>query len=112
MNITWDGFEHLCITIAVVGAAIAYIYKAVRFAKKPADVLEKRLDHIEDCLDRDNKRIRLLEDSNETLMEFLTLIVKSTELELEHMETNNATGKLGSMRKELSEFLVSKSLNK
>lgn len=112
MNITWDGFEHFCVTIAVVGAAVAYIYKALRFAKKPADVLEKRLGHIEECLDRDNKRIRLLEDSNETLMEFLTLIVKSTELELEHMETNNATGKLAAMRKDLNNFLVSKSLNK
>ena len=43
MDMDWETIEHICISIAVVGAAVTYIYKAFKFAKKPADDINSKV---------------------------------------------------------------------
>lgn len=78
----WEAIEHFCISIAVVGAALTYIYKGIRFAKKPAD-------DVHDKLDNDNKRLKKLEDSFDFLTGASTLTMKTLLLVLDELKVNN-----------------------
>ena len=100
MNINWEVIEHVCISIAVVGAAITYIYKGVKFAKKPADdVMEK--------LDRDNRRLNALEDEICYNSKAIKILMRSELALLGHISTGNSSGEISKVEKEIQEFLIS-----
>ena len=78
----WEAVQSICISIAVVGAAITYIYKGIMFAKKPSD-------DVNDKLDRDNKRLHRLEDQFDYLTGASTLTMKTLLLVLDELKVNN-----------------------
>ena len=78
----WEAFEHICISIAVVGAALTYIYKGIMFAKRPADDVNEKLD-------RDNKRLNRIENSFDYLTGASTLTMKTLLLVLDELKVNN-----------------------
>ena len=95
----WEIVEHICISIAVVGAAITYIYKAFKFAKKPGDDVNKKLD-------RDHKRLNALEDDSKYVENAIKLLIRSNLAILGHMSDGNNTGEMAKMEKEIQEFLI------
>lgn len=95
----WETIEHVCISIAVVGAAITYIYKALKFAKKPSDDVNAKLD-------RDFKRINMLDEELTYISKAVAMLMRSDLVLLGHMKTGNNTGKIADMEKEIQDFLI------
>ena len=59
----WELLEHLCVSIAIVGAAIAYIYKAFKFAKKPKDDIDNKLQRDYDRINDHDRDIREIKET-------------------------------------------------
>ena len=95
----WEMIEHLCISVAVVGAAISYIYRGFKFAKKPAD-------DVNDKLDRDYKRLNKLDEEFGYISDAIAMLLKSDMIMLSHLRTGNNTGKIKEMENELQDFLI------
>lgn len=95
----WTMIEHICISVAVVGAALTYIIKGIRFAKKPADDVNKKLDS-------DNKRLVKLEEESEYISKSIGILMKSNLAILGHLQTGNNSGKMSEMEREIQDFLI------
>ena len=95
----WEMIEHMCISIAVVGAALSYIYRGFKFAKKPSDNINEKLD-------RDYNRLNKHDEEFEYISKAIAMLLRSDMIMLGHLRTGNNTGKISSMEKELQEFLI------
>lgn len=96
----WQVIQSACVSIAVVGAAIAYIYKAIKFAKKPAD-------DVFDKLDNDNRRLNNLEKSFDYLTNSNSLILKILFIVLGELAVDNdKSGKIAKAQNDIQEFLI------
>lgn len=99
MKINWETIEHICISIAIVGAAITYIWKGIKFAKKPAD-------DVASMLDNDNKRINKLMKDFDYIDKAIGVLLRSELAILGHLQTDNNTGRMAAAEKEIQEFLI------
>lgn len=99
MKINWETIEHICISIAIVGAAITYIWKGIKFAKKPADDVSSKLDN-------DNKRINKLMKDFDYIDKAIGVLLRSELAILGHLQTDNNTGRMAAAEKEIQEFLI------
>ena len=95
----WNAIEHFCISIAVVGAAITYIYKGVKFAKKPSDDVNEKLDN-------DNKRLKALEGQYRYIVSAIGVLMRCDLVMLKHLQTGNNSGKMAQAEKDLHDFLI------
>ena len=99
MSHYWDMIEHLCIAIAILGAAITYIVKGIRGVKAPADDFAAKLDN-------DNRRLKELEEERDYISHSISLLMKSNLVILGHLSTNNNKGEMKKMQDEMREFLI------
>ena len=99
MKINWETIEHICISIAIVGAAITYIWKGIKFAKKPADDVASKLDN-------DNQRINKLMKDFDYIDAAIGVLLRSELAILGHLQTDNNTGRMAAAEKEIQEFLI------
>lgn len=95
-------------TFAVVGLGLLAAfnllwtsYKNVREAKKPADELKATVEAHSEMLDRDNKRLRNLEESQRLLLKSMSQII-------EHEVTGNDVDALKTMRDEINDYLINR----
>ena len=95
----WETIEHICISIAVIGAAITYIYKAFKFAKKPADDVNEKLK-------RDYNEIRKLRSESDWMREATKIMIRSNLTILGHLSDGNHTSEMARMEQEIQEFLI------
>ena len=95
----WDAVQSICVSIAVVGAAITYIYKGIKFAKKPSDDINEKLDN-------DNKRLKSLEGQYRYIVSSIGVLMRSNLVILRHLQTGNESGKMSKMEQELQNFLI------
>ena len=95
----WEVFEQACISIAIVGAALTYIYRGLKFAKKPADDVNEKLD-------RDNRRLNSLEEKQDYNSKAIKMLMRGELAILGHISTNNNTGEIAKVEKEMKEFLL------
>ena len=95
----WEMIEHVCISIAVVGAALTYIYKGMKFAKKPAEDVNAKLE-------RDFKRINELEERQDYNCKSIKLLMRSEMAILKHLQSGNSTGEMSKVEKDIKEFLL------
>lgn len=87
------------------GQAVLDIIKAVKAPNDAQDKrihdLEGRMQHVEDCLDNDNKRFKKLEDGNRvTVLSLLAL--------LDHGLDGNNVKQMEDAKKEINGYLVNK----
>ena len=101
----WDASEHFCISIAVVGAAIAYIYKAIKFAKRPKDEIDEKLQRDYNRINGHDRDIREIKETLDYIKQSLRLQMENDKVILEHMRTNNSTGKISEREKAIFNFL-------
>lgn len=99
MDINWETIEHICISIAVVGAAITYIYRGWKFAKKPADDVHEKLK-------RDFDEIRKLRSESDYMKDAVKLLIRSNLTILGHLSDGNHTSEMAKMEKEIQTFLI------
>lgn len=102
----WEQLEQICMSIAVIGAALTYIFRGLKFAKKPADKMDERIKHNEECLDRDNKRLKKLEEDINHISKATSVLMRGELAILGHMADGNNTGEMAKMEKEIQDFLI------
>jgi len=95
----WEIIEHICISIAVVGAALTYIYKGLKFAKRPSDDINEKLA-------RDYEKINELEGQQRYNSKAVKLLMRSEMAILNHLQSGNSTGEMAKVEKDIKDFLI------
>lgn len=102
------------ITLGQVAAVVAFIvalYGGIKYLKKElkdaiTEMLKDQFKSVDDKLDSDNKRIKDLEDANKFMYKAISLLLQDDIAILEHLRTNNATGKMAAQEKKVQDFLI------
>lgn len=102
------------ITIGQVAAVIAFIvalYGGVKYLRREVkdaigEMLKDEFESVDDKLDSDNKRINDLEKQMQFLYKAISLLLQDDIAILEHLRTNNATGKMAEQEKKVQDFLI------
>lgn len=80
-------------------AAIWGLWKIVKEIRKPTDDLKAKIERHDQMLDKDNKRLKEMEESNRMIMKSLSVIIN-------HDITGNNIDKMKKTRDELQEYLI------
>ena len=99
IDTVWQFVQILCTGIITVGGAGAIIASIYRWSKNPDKERDEKLKKHSEALDRDNKRLRELEESNKIIMQSM-LALMSHELDGNHHE------ELKQARDELQSYLI------
>lgn len=102
------------ISLGQVAAVIAFIvalYGGIKFLKKElkesiTEMLKDQFKGVDDKLDKDNRRIGELEDETRFLYKAISLLLQDDLAILEHLRTNNSTGKMAEQEQKIQEFLI------
>lgn len=95
----WETIEHICISIAVIGAAVTYAYKAFKFASKPANDINEKLK-------RDFEAIRILRSESDWMKAATKILIRSNLTILGHLGDGNHTSEMTKMEQEIQDFLI------
>ena len=77
------------------------IWKIIKELKKPNANLKESVAKHDILLDKDNRRLKAIEDSNKMILQSLLVIIN-------HDITGNGIEKMKEAREELQEFLINK----
>lgn len=102
------------ITIGQLAAFIAFVvalYGGIKYLKKElkeaiTEMLKDQFSGVDDKLDNDNKRIKKLEDEVGFMYKAISLLLQDDIAILEHLRTNNASGKMAEQEQKVQEFLI------
>ena len=102
------------VTLGQIAAIIAFVvamYTGVKYLKKElkegvTEMLREEFESVNDKLDKDNKRIRDLEDANKFMYKAISLLLQDDLAILEHLRTNNSTGKMAEQEQKVQDFLI------
>lgn len=102
------------ITLTQVAAVIAFIvalYGGVKYLKKElkdglSEMMKDEFKAIDLKLDNDNRRIKDLEDQNKFMYKAISLLLQDDLAILEHLRTNNSTGKMAEQEQKVQDFLI------
>ena len=101
--VTWQHalqvFCTICASFTVVCVAIGWVLKIVKGIKKPADDVAEKLDN-------DNKRLKTLEGQYRYIVSAIGVLMRCDLVILGHLQTDNDSGKMEKMEKELKDFLI------
>lgn len=97
--------------VAVTVAFVVALYGGVKYLKKElkdaiTEMLKDEFKSVDEKLDNDNKRIKDLEDANKFMYKAISLLLQDDIAILEHLRTNNATGKMAAQEKKVQDFLI------
>ena len=102
------------ITLGEIAAFVVFIgglYLGVKQLKKElkeaiTEMLKDQFESVDKKLDSDNKRIKALEDSNQFMYKAISLLLQDDLAILEHLRTNNSTGKMAEQEQKVQDFLI------
>ena len=102
------------ITLGEIAAFVVFIgglYLGVKQLKKElkeaiTEMLKDQFDSADKKLDNDNRRINDLEDQMKFMYKAISLLLQDDLAILEHLRTNNSTGKMAEQEKLVQEFLI------
>ena len=102
------------VTLGEIAALIVFIgglYLGVKQLKKElkeaiTEMLKDQFEPVDKKLDSDNKRIKALEESNQFLYKAISLLLQDDLVILEHLRTNNSTGKMADQEQKVQQFLI------
>ena len=102
------------ITLGQVAALIAFVvalYGGVKYLKKElkeaiTDMLKDQFGSVNTKLDKDNRRLNDLEEQTRFLYKAISLLLQDDLAILEHLRTDNATGKMAKQEQKVQEFLT------
>lgn len=97
--------------IAIFVAFVGALYGGVKYLKKEmkeaiSEMLKDQFEDIDDKLDKDNRRIKDLEDANKFMYKAISLLLQDDLAILEHLRTNNSTGKMAEQEQKVQAFLI------
>lgn len=99
ITITYEGILAGLAFFTAACVAGGWFIKIVKALKKPSDDVNEKLD-------RDNKRIAELENQYKYVSSAIGVLMRCDLVMLSHMRTNNNTGQMAKMEKEIQEFLI------
>lgn len=102
------------ITLGQIAAIIAFVvalYGGVKYLKKEVrdaitEMLKSQFEDVDKKLDNDNRRINDLEDQMKFMYKAISLLLQDDLAILEHLRTNNSTGKMAEQEKKVQDFLI------
>lgn len=102
------------ITLGEIATFVVFIgglYLGVKQLKKElkeaiTEMLKDQFESVDRKLDSDNKRIKDLEDSNKFMYKAISLLLQDDLAILEHLRTNNSTGKMAEQEQKVQDFLI------
>lgn len=102
------------ITLAQVAAFIAFIvafYGGCKYLKKElkdaiTEMLKDEFRSVDAKLDKDNRRLNDLEEQQKFMYKAISLLLQDDLAILEHLRTDNATGKMAKQEAKVQEFLT------
>lgn len=102
------------ITLGQIAAFVAFVvalYIGVKTLRKElkeaiTEMLKDQFTSVDDKLDNDNKRIKDLEDANKFMYKAISLLLQDDLAILEHLRTNNSTGKMAEQEQKVQDFLI------
>lgn len=102
------------ITLGEIAAFVVFIgglYLGVKQLKKElkeaiTEMLKDQFDSTDKKLDNDNRRINDLEDQMKFMYKAISLLLQDDLAILEHLRTNNSTGKMAEQEQKVQEFLI------
>lgn len=102
------------ITLAQVAAFIAFIvafYGGCKYLKKElkdaiTEMLKDEFKSVDAKLDKDNRRLNDLEEQQKFLYKAISLLLQDDLAILEHLRTDNATGKMAKQEQKVQDFLI------
>lgn len=104
--------ENITVTqVAAVIAFVAALYGGVKYLKNElkeviTEMLKDEFKSVDEKLDKDNRRIKDLEDQQKFLYKAISLLLQDDLAILEHLRTDNATGKMAQQEAKVQEFLI------
>lgn len=102
------------ITLGQVAAIVAFVvalWGGIKYLKKEvkdaiSEMLKDEFRSVDDKLDTDNKRIKELEEQQKFLYKAISLLLQDDLAILEHLRTNNSTGKMAEQEQKVQDFLI------
>lgn len=102
------------ITLGQIAALIAFIvalYGGVKYLKKElkdaiTEMLQDEFKSVDEKLDSDNRRIKDLEEQNKFIYKAISLLLQDDLAILEHLRTDNNTGKMAEQEQKVQQFLI------
>lgn len=102
------------VTLAQVAAFVAFIvafYGGCKYLKKElkdaiTEMLKDQFSSVDAKLDKDNRRLNDLEEQQKFLYKAISLLLQDDLAILEHLRTDNATGKMAKQEQKVQEFLT------
>ena len=102
------------ITLGQVATFVAFVvalYIGVKTLRKElkeaiTEMLKDQFKSVDDKLDNDNKRLNELEKQNMFMYKAISLLLQDDLAILEHLRTNNSTGKMAEQEKKVQDFLI------
>ena len=99
MYITYEKFMAALGLFTALCIAGGWLIKIIKGLKKPADDVNTKLDN-------DNKRIKDLEDQYKYISSAIGVLMRCDLVILGHLRTNNNTGQMADMEKDIQDFLI------
>lgn len=99
ITITYEKFMMALALFTALCVAGGWLIKIVRGIKQPSM-------NVMQMLDNDNKRIKRLEDKQYYNSNAIKLLMRSELAILGHLATNNNTGEIAKVERDIQEFLV------
>lgn len=102
------------ITLGQVAAVVAFVvalYGGVKYLKKEVkdaitEMLKDQFKSVDEKLDKDNRRLNELENQTQFLYKAISLLLQDDLAILEHLRTNNSTGKMAEQEQKVQDFLI------
>lgn len=102
------------ITLGQISAFILFVgalYAGVKYLKKEikdgiVEMLKDEFKGFDTKLDNDNKRIKALEDQTAFILKAISLLLQDDLAILEHLRTDNNTGKMAEQEEKVQKFLI------
>lgn len=99
ITVTYENFMAALALFTALCVAGGWLVKIIKGVKKPAD-------NVMEMLDRDNKRLRKLEQEIDYLNDAVKLLIRGNFVVVGHMRTDNNTGELAKIEAEMKQFLI------
>ena len=106
MYISYERFMAALALFTALCIAGGWLIKIIKGLKKPSDDTKEKIDTVNKLLDNDNKRIKELEDQLKYISSAIGVLMRCDLVILGHLRTNNNTGQMTKMEKEITDFLV------
>lgn len=102
------------ITLGQIAAVVIFLgglYGGVKLLRKELkeaiqEMLKSQFDDVDKKLDNDNRRLNDLEKQTQFLYKAISLLLQDDLAILEHLRTNNSTGKMKEQEQKVQDFLI------